>query len=244
MSRNFEILQRLGKEDFFVPAGLPVSSPKVTPSPVRVRGQADDEITRLIQSLFFRGGQSVGPRVVSFSGVESDDRSGWICARAGEALASQVNASVCLVDANFRSPQLHTHFGVANRTGLADALNVEGSIRSFTTPLSGGHLWLLPSGSATGDLCAGVDRFRARFTELREKFDYIIISGPSLAREAEATLMGQLADGLVLIVEANQTRREAVRRAQERLKTSKVELLGAVLDQRTFPIPEYLYRKL
>jgi Mrp family chromosome partitioning ATPase len=48
----------------------------------------------------------------------------------------------------------------------------------------------------------------------------------------------------VLIVEANRSRRETVRRAKGQLETAHVRILGAVLDQRTFPIPEKLYRWL
>ena len=53
-----------------------------------------------------------------------------------------------------------------------------------------------------------MERYRERFAELREAFDYILISAPALSRETEATFLGQLADGVVLIVEANHTRRE------------------------------------
>src|SRR5271170_3747589 len=107
MSRNFELLQRTSKEDWFVPAGLPASTSQATTSPALARELARDEITKLVQRLFLRGGRPEGPRVVSFSGIARDDRSSWICARAGEALAYHAEASVCLVEANFRSPQLH-----------------------------------------------------------------------------------------------------------------------------------------
>ena len=244
MSKNFELLQRMAVEELFIPAGLPIPPPRAAPSPALARGPAADAIAHLIQRLFFRGGQPGGPRVVSFSAIASDSRSSWICARAGESLASQPDTSVCVVDANFWSPQLHTHFAACNRNGLAAALTSESPIRNFATPLSSGNLWLLPSGSAKGDLYTHVERCHARFAELREEFNYILISAPPLTRETEATLMGQLADGIVLIVEANQTRRESVRQAKEHLETAQVQLLGAVLDQRTFPIPEFLYRKL
>ena len=56
--------------------------------------------------------------------------------------------------------------------------------------------------------------------------------------------MGQLADGIIMIVEANKTRRDSLRQVQEDLETTHVTLLGAVLDQRTFPIPKFLYRWL
>jgi Mrp family chromosome partitioning ATPase len=89
-----------------------------------------------------------------------------------------------------------------------------------------------------------LERFRERLAELRASFHYLLVSAPALGRETDATWIGQLADGIVLIVEAHQTRRETVRRAKEQLESARVRLLGAVLDQRTFPIPEKLYRRL
>jgi receptor protein-tyrosine kinase len=244
MSKNFELLQQASKEEWFAPAGMPIPLKQAMPRPTSTRDLADEEIAKLVQRLYLRGDQTGAPKVISFSGIEGDDRSSWICARAGESLASQTEAQVCVVDANTWAPQLHTQFGVGNLTGLAESLTSEGSIQSYTTPLSGGNLWLLPAGSARRNLCTKLDRCRARFAELRADFNYILISAPPLTREADATMIGQLADGVVLIVEANHSRREALRRTKARLEDAEVSILGAVLDQRTFPIPEFLYRKL
>jgi Mrp family chromosome partitioning ATPase len=243
MSRNFELLERTAKEEVLTPGGLPEILRPPFPFPA-LNGPAKEEITKLVQRLFFHGRHDSGPKIVSFSGFTDDDRSAWLCARAAEYLASQGDASVCLVDGNFRSPQLHTHYDIGNRTGLAAALTTDGPIRSFATPLPIKNLWLMPSGSAKPGSEANMSHYRARFAELREEFDHILVCAPALAHESEATLMGQLADGVVLIVKANQSRRDSIRQAKEQLDTAKVHLLGAVLDQRTFPIPEFLYRRL
>lgn len=243
MSKNFQILQQSANEEVFIPADLPPAPAKIS-APVATRGLSHDEILKLVQGLFLHNGHARGPRIVSFCGMAHDDRSSWICGRAGEVLATQVAGSVCMVDAKFGSPQLHNHFGVVNRTGLTNALAAEGSFRSFVTSLPGKNLSLMPSGSLRSDLRTQAERCRTRFAQLREEFNYVLISAPPLVLETEALLMGQLADGIVLVVEANKTRREAVRRAKQRLKTAQVELLGAVLDKRTFPIPEFLYRRL
>jgi len=57
-------------------------------------------------------------------------------------------------------------------------------------------------------------------------------------------LLGQLADGMILVLEAHNTRRVAARRTKEILEASNVRLLGTVLNGRTFPVPERIYRKL
>jgi hypothetical protein len=48
----------------------------------------------------------------------------------------------------------------------------------------------------------------------------------------------------VLVLEANSTRRDATARIAERLHAMQVQVLGAVLNKRTFPIPASLYRRL
>lgn len=243
MSRNFELLERVAKEESLTPSGMPAILRPPIPFPA-LKGLAKEEITKLVQRLFFHGGHTGAPKVVSFSGIARDDRSGWICARAAEYLASQADTSVCLVDANLRSPRLHNHYDIGNRTGLTNALTTDGPIRGFATQLSIKNLWLMPSGSAKRGSDANVGRSRARFAELRQEFDHVLVSAPPLTRESEATLMGQLADGIVLVVEANRSRRDSIRQAKEHLEAAQVQILGAVLDQRRYPIPEFLYRRL
>jgi Mrp family chromosome partitioning ATPase len=243
MSRNFELLERTAKEELLTPGSMPEILRPPIPFPA-LKGPAKEEITKLVQRLFFHGGGTDAPKIVSFSGVAREDRSSWICARAAEYLASQSDTSVCLVDANFSSPRLHNHYDTGNRAGLAAALTTEGPIKTFATQLPIKNLWLVPTGAAKPGLDANVSRCRARFAELREEFGHVLVSAPPLARESEATLMGQLTDGIVLIVEANQSRRDTIRQVKENLETAQVQILGAVLDQRRFPIPKFLYRRL
>lgn len=243
MSRNFDLLEQVTKDECLAPRNGR-SPEKRTCDSAGSHEIANDEVAKLVHRLFFHGDSSHNPKAVSFSGITREDRSSWICACAARSLALQTSASVCVVDANLWVPQLHTHFDSTNGIGLAAALVCDEPIRKFTEPLPNGNLWLMSSGVMNRTLYTHAERWRARFTELRDEFNYILINACSLARESEATLAGQLADGTVLIVEANKSRRESVRRAKDRLNSSEVCLLGAVLDQRTFPIPDFLYRKL
>jgi Mrp family chromosome partitioning ATPase len=76
------------------------------------------------------------------------------------------------------------------------------------------------------------------------KFSHILIDAPPINAYADAALLGRLADGLVMVVEANKTRREAARRAKDILGVAGVRLLGVVLNKRRFPIPAAVYRRL
>jgi capsular exopolysaccharide synthesis family protein len=266
MSKNFELMQNLGKEhEMFqtATAPLPVEPLVMEPLPIASRhsevrppvemkqlelemadGQRD-EILKLVQRVFFAPGGH-GSRMVVVSGTESGNGCSWICARMAEVLASQVSATVCVVDANLRSPGLHREFGVTNHYGLADALQVTEPVRGFVTQLAHSNLWLLSCGAEKegSQTLLGSERMRELLPELQREFDYVLIDAPPLRAGDDTIMLGRNAEGVVLVLRANASRRETARKAVHDLETAHVRVLGAVLNQRTFPVPESIYKKL
>jgi len=200
---------------------------------------------RLVQQLFFLPVPDV-PRMVVFASVEHGNGCSRICARAAETLAHQVPGSVCVVDANLRSPSLHRYFGVESPSGLVEAIFAPGPIAKFAQQLPGDNLWVLPCGSVPADPHALLTshRLRSRMAELQAAFDYVLIDAPPVSPYTDAILLGQLADGVVLVVEANSTHRQTALKAKESLESANSRLLAAVLNKRTFPIPESIYPRL
>ena len=206
---------------------------------------AQEEVIKLVQRLFLFP-NSAAPRVVVFLSIDKVGGSSEICLRVGEALAAQGSGTVCLLDANLRTPSLHQLIGTGRSPGLTDAMIDPEPIIDFAVPMASGRLWLVPPGSPTLQAAGlfGLERFCSRIAELKNEFDYVLIDAPPVGACADAVLLGQKADGVILIVEANSTRRETARVAKETFKSAKVKVLGAILNNRTFPIPEALYRKL
>jgi Mrp family chromosome partitioning ATPase len=207
---------------------------------------ARDEATKLMERLFLFEGKHLPARAVIFSSVDSREGSGGICVRTGEALAARVSGRICLVDANLYAPSLHRLFGIENGCGLHEMALEKGPIEGWTRLVCGENLWLVTAGGPAKDshallASAGI---RQRLSELRSAFDYVLIEAPAVTVNGTASLLGPLADGVVLIVEANATRREVARRAKESLERANVPLLGAVLNNRTFPIPDIIYRNI
>jgi len=252
MSRNFELLRQAQLR-------VPNSTPAPKPVPV-MRGRAKanlpaaagmdvekiarEESLKLVQSVFLLNGAA--HRVVLFAGVESGNGCSRICVEAAEALANNATGAVCVVDANFRTPSLPDSFGTSNHYGLSDALRKDGPVRHFAKGLQPRNLWLLSCGSAasTSTGLLNSERMKSRVQELRQEFDYVLFDAPPLGAYADAIALGQLADGVVLVLEAHSTKREAAVRVAESLRGANVKILGAVLNKRTFPIPEPLYQLL
>jgi protein-tyrosine kinase len=85
---------------------------------------------------------------------------------------------------------------------------------------------------------------RLRIQELRSEFDFILVDTPSLAASNVAVGLGSLSDGVVLVLKANASRRESATQAVEDFHSGNAKVLGAVLNQRKFPIPNKIYKKL
>jgi Mrp family chromosome partitioning ATPase len=60
----------------------------------------------------------------------------------------------------------------------------------------------------------------------------------------ETRLLGQIADGVILVLDERRTRRATAREAKAVLQAANARLLGVVINERQFPIPESIYRKL
>jgi Mrp family chromosome partitioning ATPase len=105
---------------------------------------------------------------------------------------------------------------------------------------------LLSCGSLAADSTTLINSelMKARVAELRKEFDYVLIDSPPLNIYSDGIVLGQLSDGVVVVLEANSTRREAALRVAEGLRAKRVRVLGAVLNKRTFPIPDSLYHRL
>lgn len=245
MSKNVEVLLRAKETiELFGPEGIPQKSSEVQ-NPARVARIGCAEETEMVQRIFMLPTHEV-PRVVVFYGVGQVDGAGGVCARAGQNLANQTSSSVCVVEGDFHSPSLHQYFGVDNSRGFTDAILESRPILEFVHS-HGMNLSVLCGGSRCTEAQAlwKSERLRYSVAELRREFSYVLISGPSVSqKQVDAVLFGQIADGSILILESMVTRREVALTAKENLASANVKILGAVLNNHAFSIPEILYKRL
>jgi Mrp family chromosome partitioning ATPase len=190
------------------------------------------EISNIGERLFVLPGASA-PRVVVFADAEPTKGSNCIFARIGEALATSNKGTVCVVDANLQSPSAHRYFGIDDHFGLADALLRPDPVEKFCRFMDGSRLGLITAGAKAN--------MAERIREINRRFDFVLIEAPPLSECNHAIVLGQTADGLVMIVEANATRRERAKSIAEAVKAAGVNLLGVVLNNRMFPIPQRIY---
>jgi protein-tyrosine kinase len=248
MNENVEWMPKINQDHAFASSNgvkAAASTRRANNTSSGSRRWVNDEALRLVQQIFFLQTKEP-PRVVVFAGVDHGGGCSQVCASVAETLAKSSRQPVCLVDANFRSPAMSQLFGTTNAYGLTDALLREGPVGSFAENVGEENLRLISSGPQAADSPSllTTDRLRGRLEELREVFEFVIIDAPPLTDYSDAIALSQLADGIVLILEAHTTRRDAATVVAANLRSANIPILAAVLNKRTFPIPTGIYKRL
>jgi len=146
---------------------------------------------------------------------------------------------VCVVEGDFHSPSLHKYLGGRTSGDLRMPCSNPGRFENSFTALR--KLTSRCSRAAlVPELQAGwnSERLRSRIAELRREFSYVLVYSSQASQHMGGLLLGQIADGVILILESMVTRRETARTAKEDLTAANVKILGAVLNNHTFPFPK------
>ncbi len=185
-----------------------------------------------LASILFMGQNGDRPRVIVLT--SPNPREGKTTVASNLALAmADVNQRVLLIDADMRRPRLHEVFGAKNDWGLSDLLRgklpPEGSGLIVT-----GHerLALLPAGTETAGVSSLLHspRMGELLRKMKQEFDAVVIDTPPMLQLPDARVLGKLADGVILVVRANQTMRDSAQAATQRLMEDGSVVLGTVLN--------------
>jgi tyrosine-protein kinase Etk/Wzc len=143
---------------------------------------------------------------------------------------------VLLVDCDIRRPRVHGLFHLPRAPGLMELLTASsrptGSRLPAIRDTSVVGLSVLPCGalpSNAANLLSGT-RMRVLLEELREQFDIIVLDTPPVLATADAGIVASLTDGVLLVVRAGTTDRNAAQRACQQLANVGARVIGTVLN--------------
>lgn len=153
-----------------------------------------------------------------------------VCANLAAAVA-QTNRRVLLVDADMRSPSQHHLWNLINSVGLSHVLVGEGSLEKALQPVNQ-NLTVITAGVVPPNPMALLDSDRmARLIELfRQQFDYIIFDTPSLAGSADAAVLSNLTDGVLMVMRPRHVTYDRAIAAKSLLERSGANVLGMVAN--------------
>jgi len=189
----------------------------------------EEQIHSLVQQLFFR--RESGPvRRVGFTALEPSAQTAPLCLDVARALVDEGKYEVGLIDAGCGESPLAAQLQILTRMQAPWAI----------AP----GLWLAPRESWCHPESPNpaTDQNLGRLRELAAEFDFSIVYCPPPSWLTAR--IGHCCDGLVLVLTANRTRRLVAAQVIDQFTRTRVPVLGTVLAERRFPVPEGLYRSL
>jgi capsular exopolysaccharide synthesis family protein len=148
---------------------------------------------------------------------------------------AQTGAKVLIIDADMRRPRLHSVFNISNGEGLSTILSSELSeseILSILKTDEGTKLSMLTSGPIPPNPAEliGSDQMANLLKTLQKHFTHIVVDSPPITSFTDGVLIASMVDGVILVVHANVTSRQAVRRSRQLLQDIGAKLFGVVLN--------------
>jgi succinoglycan biosynthesis transport protein ExoP len=167
--------------------------------------------------------------VTSAQAAEGKTTTSYAIARA----FARVGKRVVLVDADLRRPSVHKATGVENRIGLSTLLIGEANLPQALTATGIERLTALPAGPippSPAELLSS-PRMAALLEQLESQFDLVVIDSSPVLGLADSTELAALADGVMLVIEADRGRGGQLKAALRRLRSSDPVIIGAALTK-------------
>lgn len=189
-----------------------------------------------LTSILFVGQGAGRPRALVFTSAGPGEGKSTVVSNMASALG-EIHQRVLLIDADTRKPRQHQIYGLGNEAGLTTLLldhadpgaaDLDAVIRPTGVP----GVFLLPAGpsvaSVTNLLYSGrMEQYLEIFSSL---FDVVLIDTPPMLQIPDARVLGRMAGGIIMVLRANKTTRDAANAVRQRLQEDGTKVLGTILN--------------
>jgi capsular exopolysaccharide synthesis family protein len=160
-----------------------------------------------------------GVKALAFTSAQSGEGKTTTAVNAALALGRGGRNRVVLVDGDLRRPGVHELLGLRAREGLCDVILDRAALGCCLWRFGAEELYVLPAGNVPDDLSTVLyhPRLSAVMSELRGRFDFVIVDAPPVLPLADVPTLCRELDGAVLVVRAAMTSRELVDAAIDEL---------------------------
>lgn len=144
---------------------------------------------------------------------------------------AQADKKTVIIDCDLRKPSLHKKFKISNMVGLSDILigkeKLDTAVHHYNDDLDVITSGKLPPNPSE---MLGSRIMEKLLIVLKETYDVIILDTAPLSAVTDAQILSTKADGIILVVRAQQTKKESVLQAKNLLDKVGANILGTVLN--------------
>lgn len=192
--------------------------------------QALAEAVDSIAAALLCGRTALRTKAVMITSAVAGEGKTTLAANLATSLAG-AGRRVLLVDFDLRRPMLHSVYDLERGPGVCEALIGEIDALSACRETDDPSLWVMPAGNwrqrAISQLAE--QRLEQLFTELRAKFDFIVVDASPVLPIVDARLIGKHVDGTILSLLRDVSQVPKVASACRALESFDVRILGGVM---------------
>jgi protein-tyrosine kinase len=214
----------------------------------RAESAAESPIAEQMAELF-QTVCTVGPRgranLIVFLAAHAGCGASTIAREFARVVALDLGRRVLLLDAK-RVPTQPAALGVTVGDGWEQAAVVGAPLDSVAVSVPGTARLRVAVLSTHGGGAVILDstEFEGALAAVRNGCDLIVVDGPAPAESVDSLLLSRVADGCVLVVEAERTRWQVAENVKQRVAKHGGQVLGVVLNKRRHHIPRVVYDRL
>lgn len=137
---------------------------------------------------------------------------------------------VLLVDADMRKPTVHKTFKLNNAVGLSTVLTKQTVEAEALQSTMVDNLFVMTSGPKPPNPSEllGEASTTAVMADLRQQFDVVLFDMPPVVAVTDAQIMAAKADGTLIVVREQVTKKDSLRKAKSLLEMADANVLGVI----------------
>lgn len=187
-------------------------------------------------------------RVLLLTAANSGSGTSTAALAVASQLAAMSGGAVLLIDGSNACGNLSQQLGLNKLRGLRDLLFDDQTpplAQDCIVRLSDQRFDVLPCGlhERTGERL-DPELLRGLLHRLASEYRFVVIDGDAIYAGADSLVMSPLVDGVILVINADDTRREVAQAASQRLSLAGARLVGSVFNRRRYYMPTWLYNHL
>ncbi len=190
------------------------------------------EAYRAIRTGIYYASPDTSPRTILITSSLPQEGKTDIATLIAHSLA-QGNERVLLIDGDLRKPRVGRIFNAdREKPGLSDLLTGRPALEEAVQPTSFPGLEIIAGGHPPPNPAELINsrRFEQLLSEARNRWDRVIIDSPPLLSVTDATILGRLADGVIMVVRAGSTSGKIASFCREKLERVNANIIGMILN--------------
>lgn len=177
--------------------------------------------------------KSNGSKVFILTSALPEESKSNTCINLATTMAED-GRKVLVLDCDLRKPSISHYLKIGrSQKGVTDVLLGDASLESSIVRFSDLKIHVLCAGTVPpnpAELLAG-DGFKKLMERLRQEYDYIFIDTPPVSVVTDATIVGHLADGAIMVVRSKYATVDVINLAKKRLTDVGIKIFGVIITR-------------